>query len=394
MGPNKARCTKAETTRLNVQVTFVMLALLGGRAIGAQQQWSVDATPVLRIAGTTSAGRTVFKFAAGATRLSNGRVVVADGTGGTVQLFDPQGRLVRSVGKRGAGPGEFGFVSWIGQCSSDTSYVWDFMQTRLTTIGPAGDILRQVRLPVDPAVGPPPAMLACSRSGHLAYLARSLDRGVRSPDGKSVRQRGGLYLGTAGGNFTRIASEFPVVELGPSLKGREFPRPAGKLTSIAVGRDRIYLGTADSGFVDALDLAGKRVATIQVKSDQRRPTERHKERSVDAAVAFVEQASRRDSLRAEFLQIKMPDWLPPYSGLFVDPAGVVWVVLSAPGDDTTRLRAFTPTGKKLTDIALPVSLTVFEIGGDYLLGRVEGGTAAPQVALYRLRRPASRVALK
>jgi hypothetical protein len=83
-----------------------------------------------------------------------GRVVVrADGTMAVplpqdmqIRLYDAAGTRIATVGGRGGGPGEFqhiGAMTWIG----DTLMVDDQRQRRVTSIDPAGNVLRTVLLP-------------------------------------------------------------------------------------------------------------------------------------------------------------------------------------------------------------------------------------------------------
>ncbi len=85
-------------------------------------------------------------------------------------------------------------------------------------------------------------------------------------------------------------------------------------------------------------------------------------------------------------KIPMPERLPFYSGLFADPDGVLWIVLSTPGDSVTRIRAMQDNGEALGEVAIPVGLRVFEVGRDYVLGAYEDERGEPHVAMYRVRR--------
>lgn len=82
----------------------------------------------------------------------------------------------------------------------------------------------------------------------------------------------------------------------------------------------------------------------------------------------------------------MPVQLPPYSAVLTDSEHVLWVVLSAPGDKETLLRAAAPDGNLLGDVRIPMELHVFEVGRDYVLGTYESKDAIPYVALFRLHR--------
>jgi len=94
----------------------------------------------------------------------------------------------------------------------------------------------------------------------------------------------------------------------------------------------------------------------------------------------------RERVKNSFLKIPMPKQLPPYSALHIDPEQLLWVVLSTSGDPDTRLRCLRSDGRVIADVRIPVALTVFEIGLDYVLGGYEDEEGEPYVAVYRLRR--------
>ncbi len=98
----------------------------------------------------------VFGLIASANRLSDGRIVIADARSQDIRFFDPSGRFLEKVGSQGNGPGEFRYFSGIVRIPGDTLFIADGRLGRLTTIGPSGDIARQVkhvRLPSGRAVG-------------------------------------------------------------------------------------------------------------------------------------------------------------------------------------------------------------------------------------------------
>ena len=112
---------------------FVSIAALfsyaacGSDQVGQQgldaDTWSVDSVPELTIAGTAANGGLVFESASGATRLSDGTIVIADGLGSAVRFVTSEGVLLRTVGREGGGPGEFNRIQWLGQCSKDSVFV-------------------------------------------------------------------------------------------------------------------------------------------------------------------------------------------------------------------------------------------------------------------------------
>jgi hypothetical protein len=61
-------------------------------------------------------------------------------------------------------------------------------------------------------------------------------------------------------------------------------------------------------------------------------------------------------------------------------------VLSVPGDPTTRLRAIRENGTVVADVTVPVNLSVFEVGADYMIGAREDENGEPHLMVFRLRR--------
>ena len=112
----------------------------------------------------------------------------------------------------------------------------------------------------------------------------------------------------------------------------------------------------------------------------------HYDHALDESVAFVTNLDQRRGLRASFGRISMPKELPPYSALFVDPAQLLWVVVSARGDPDTRFQILRADGTAVANVRVPIGMTVFEIGSDYILGGYEDGDGEPHVALFRLHR--------
>lgn len=71
------------------------------------RRFVVDTVPLLDITGTVTPDSSAFLLAAAGLRLDDGRIVIADMYDAAVRYFDASGRLIRKVGRRGAGPGEF-----------------------------------------------------------------------------------------------------------------------------------------------------------------------------------------------------------------------------------------------------------------------------------------------
>jgi hypothetical protein len=78
---------------------------------------------------------------------SDNRVFVFDGQGPSLKLFDSSGALVRFVGRKGGGPGEFEQVTGIGLLPNGTLAMWDASHGRVNIYAANGDFSTQWRVP-------------------------------------------------------------------------------------------------------------------------------------------------------------------------------------------------------------------------------------------------------
>ena len=331
-------------------------------------QWPVDSVPVFDVASMAPDGSPAFFFAGGATRLADGRVAVVDPFDAAVRLFDASGKPIRKVGRRGDGPGEFQAPAWIQQCGADSLFVWDFMRASITVMDSAGRVAREY-----PERGNTYA-LSCSRTGVVAGLGGPAITGP--PNAKGETYEAPLWLADTHGVITK---PFGDVAFGEN-------RPLGRLTRVAAASDRVFVGTADSAYVDVYALDGRRMGAVPVGVELRRPTERNYERAIDGMVALMTSREMREGSKKQMLKIPMPEHLPAYTGVFADPAGTLWVLTSAPGDPDTRLRALTEDGRVLGEVRVPRELRVFEVGMDYVLGSYDDAQGEQHVAMYRMHR--------
>lgn len=367
-------------TRVAARLLATLIASCLPNAAGAQARWSVDPRPAVVIRGTTADGEVLFGNPTGAARLSNGEIAVADGSPSApaIVFFDAEGHRRRAVGRSGAGPGEYRTIRWMRQCAPDTLYVYDLWLRRIEVLGGDGSFVREFRTSTDAN------MAGCSPSGMLAIVggyARDAppSAGLRSATGP-------LLLTDARGNVVRMVGEVPVYDLAFTTFAGWMLRLAGRLPSVALSRDRVYVGPSDSSSILVFALDGHRITTLPVRIPPRAPERRHLDAAADLMVSFVPPGELRDRARERFRNTPAAEHLPPFSSLAVDPEGVLWANLSVPGDTVTVLRALGAAGEVLGEVRLPIALTVFEIGRDYVLGAFEDPAGEPVVALYPLRR--------
>ena len=355
--------------------TTIVLALLGCEdppardAISDDTESDGERRPILEIPGTAPNGDLRFASAVGATRLSDGTIVIGDRLDRMVRFVDRQGNPRRTVGREGEGPGEFDDIDWLGQCGPDSVFVWDADLKRMTVIDAAGNVVATFPLPSDPSAAPP-SIVSCSREGVVAFIGIPVDLGdiwkhYRAP----------LFLADTRGAIAREIGEVAAFE----------GRPLGKIISLALTWDRIYVGTKDSAFVDVYSLNGSHLGVVAVGASARAPTPEHYESAIDIQVMGLGSVSDREALKELMLGWPMPDYLPPYAALLADPKGLLWVQISLPGDAETWLSAIDREGRIVADVRLPRFVSVFEVGDDYLLATYVDEGGEPFVVMYEIR---------
>ncbi len=345
-------------------------AIVAERVVGLPNQ----PVAILDIPGTAPNGDLTFAYARAATRMSDRTIVIADNLGVAVRYINDAGKLVRTVGREGGGPGEFQGVSWLGQCAPDSVFVWDTRQMRMSVFDRDGDFVRQYRTPADPTVTAMIGEVRCSRTGTFAFQGLPPRLYVPTPSNPGPQYRAPLWIADALGYTTH---ELEDIALGEA-------RPMGKFTGIALSSDHMYVGSADSAFVDVYGIDGVLTGAIKVGVGLRRPTERHYEYAIDAQVGGGGTPEFRQEWRERLAEIPMPDYMPPYTGVFTDPQGTLWVVVSVPGDPTTQLRALDPEGIILGDVHLPPDIRILVVGRQYIIGAYEDEGGEPHVVVYEM----------
>jgi hypothetical protein len=362
------------------RTTLLLVALTHPVSAVSQQTWTVGTQPVLDIIGADSRGKVNFALPAGATRLSDGSLLVADRGGGSVLLFDRSGTLIRTSGRAGEGPGEFQSMLWAGGCGTDSLLVWDARLRRATFVGKGG-ILRQFNLPATPST-PNGLWFSCGSGGTIAYLSEPTGR--RAPIAANIIQmEANVVALTREGELAKNHGLFSGGEW--FLPGRGgFPRPLGAATSIAMVGNSIVVGTADSASIVVIATDGKRT-TLAVPGERRAPTREEFDASV-RAIGSLAPGSVRQMAIDGLSKAPMPPLLPPYSSIFPDQTGLVWVQLSPTGSRQSDFIAMQLDGRVLARIRIPRPLTIYEIGRDYVLGSFTDDQDEVHIVIYRLTR--------
>lgn len=97
--------------------------------VGAQQLWRLQPTPQVSIGDGPGDGHELYQVA-DATVAPDGRILLLDGGSHTVRSYGPQGRLLKSVGGKGDGPGEYQSLRTLRLLASGDLLVYDLVSQR------------------------------------------------------------------------------------------------------------------------------------------------------------------------------------------------------------------------------------------------------------------------
>ena len=362
--------------------------------------WSISAEPDLVIGRMSGDDRYLFGEVAGAVVLRDGRVAVLDGQAALVRVYSPGGVHIEDWGGRGEGPGEFGgdprrLLAYRG----DSILVEQFAYHETNIYDDRGSFGRAiapemwVRFHQDRASLFDPSMVAvrtcCTLWGGLpngAFLG-SYSEMVRYAEEGTMRA-------------TVMAAITPESGSGPASAGvfnagRYFGYPDHGVIeaqfefrfSMAVGPDGYFVTEGDAYSIHAYDASGRLRRIIRL---DRAP------RPVTAEVRAAHEARLRERTpppNEEWLRRRLavpyPDHLPAFEWLHADADGNVWARQRRYGADAGgpyEFFVFGADGRHLGPIQLPAGLEVYQIGADFVLGKVRDDLDVDYVHLYRIEK--------
>jgi hypothetical protein len=364
---------------------------------------------VLTIEGTASAQdvRTVsidspevtfdqgFTHVVGVRQLADGRVIVLDSHERTIVVFGNDGRVIRTLGRSGSGPGEFLMPSSILAVSGDSTLIRDGPNNRFLVITPdavMGDILDLLGQP--PGGPPPPLGVAMVRfadqRGHFYAQAQAI-----------LRRSGGEYQLIDSAAIERWTDRsagrdtiaFIYVRHVPGTTAargfvayRAKDRPAYWTSpQWAVSSDGWLAIANDAPYrIDTIDPNGRRHFGEPIPTRPVRVTDAMKQRwCEDRGRPQPMLTSRRDGTPATVQMVRMPcdppkawpEFIPPFLPGAVSFAvdGSIWVNRTFEHDNPVQYDVVSRAGRLVGRVRLPESrrLVGFGDGWVYLVRRDE-----------------------
>lgn len=332
-----------------------------------------------------------------ATRQSDGTVAVGNSASGEIRLFRQDGTFMRQFGSTGGGPGEFrgaNALRKVRRIAGDTLLTWDIYGQTVSVFTPDGEYVRSFGLD-----GPARQHFWAGAFADRSILMRVLDPGWTGgpeniPEGLT---RGTLTLHHYGSDH-RLSNSLTDIPDSEGFRARWGPwgsiagdAPFGRVTTIQAGGEEIYVATGDADEVAVYHQSGtlerlirRSVEPVQVTPEM---VSHDKAARVEGDSAQLERYDVEPRVRRMIEELPYPAVLPPYGRTVLDSEMNLWVeAFRASEDDPADWSVFDKEGIWLGRVTLPKGLEVYEIGADYILGRILGELEVERIEVYEIVR--------
>ena len=358
------------------------------------QAWRLSEEPVVDIGGGETEEDQLFRVV-GALRLSNGRIVIANGGSIELKFYAPIGAHSFNAGGIGGGPGEFQSLGRFYRLGGDSLVVHDFRQRRTSIFGADGAFARSFQLQATTEMLRPAPAGAFQdgtflvREGGFAIGAQGPIR-IERPEEEVFRyDASGVALHTLG-SYPSI--EFVIAHSGGVRPNGErpigrSPRYFGRSTAFFVHGDHFYVGDNATYEIKVYSLNGGLDLLIRKQHTHVSVTQDDIEvvRSETLARMRTDEVRRRvrQALRERpAAPATMPAFAPE---IRIDEVGNLWVQqYNRPKDKVPRWTVFDQDGVLLGSLTFPVAFSPLDIGPDYVLGLWRDADDVEHVRMYEL----------
>lgn len=323
----------------------------------------------------------------------DGRVVIADASDLVLRVLNADGTQRFVFGNRGRGPGEFTQLSWVGNCTGDSIYVWDGSAAKFLTFSSEGGFVRETLVPESRSA----TAVSCSRTGTLISATSAVPSPVQPNKVTGTTSKGVPYEvvqlqarirviqpdGRRVESATFTARESFLARVLPDGKVNNFPMPLGASHYVAMAGSSILLATTDSNALRLLDTNGVVVSRRLLRSS-RAATPDDFEREIQHWLDRIPKSI--STYYQDFARtLPPPSRMPAILGATADnERGVAWITLSTGATNETAVVAIDSAGREVRRISLPRAGRVLSVNGDWLLLRSAGEDGEETIGLYRL----------
>ena len=352
----------------------------------ADTRWRVAAEPVLSIGTADGAVEYQFDRVEGVVLRRDGAIVVADAGSSEIRFYDASGRFASKSGRPGEGPGEYQFLTSLGEGPGDSLWVYDFGSRRFTILTSDGRSVRTVSVG-----GMLSGLEAVGRTSDGSFLVREY-RSSRLHEELAglVRPLAAVAVLAPGGGAIDTIRLFPGQEVYIGTEdGRgvmSFP-PYARSAAAARQGDDVWVGDQATYEIGLYDRSGQPLRLVRRLGLNLRLSQADLDRFIEAELAGRAESERQMLLR-HYESLTAPESRPAYGRLLVDAEGHLWVSeWTSYRTQPIRWDVFARNGAYLGEVEVPERFRLFQVGHDRLVGVWRDELDVEQVRVHRIEKP-------
>ena len=354
---------------------------------GSRLPWRVGPEPAVSIGVFDGEEPYMFDWATSVTRLSDGRIVVADMGTAELRVFDEAGIHSATWGGQGEGPGEFASLVHVGRWPGDSIAAWFRTDLGIAILDSEGNYGRSFVLgSIEEVAWRRPRPLDVRETGHILAIRAPEDADtavVELWDGEGTLS---ASLGThPGAEVIVTTDDRGMKHLSWKAYGRELVTGLWGEQVVASPNDRYELR--------AFGPDGTLARVVRRGHVPRTPTEADRAPYVEGQMSAYQgpgiPAALVEQARRGFETTPFADYFPAFSSVLGDAVGHLWVEeyeIPSEARPGTLWTVFDPNGHALGFVETPEGLEIHEIGEGYILGRFVDELGVEHVQLWPLER--------
>lgn len=353
--------------------------------------WSIAGKPRLLL-GNEDAAET--QFTAPSVRiLPQGDLAVADLGSNEIRHFRADGSFVRSLSRRGTGPGEIE-GPFILERQGDTLVAIQGVPgptlIHLFTVG-QGFLGRR---PLRAAGAPRPTPIGRTSDGNTVAMLGAVRIFKETPSvGSIFRDTQTIVLIPDAGGQARVLGTFPAA----TLMSYSLPTPPsrvlvgalsiGPAMVIGVSADRVWIGDSGAGTISVFDGSGRLVQSVRYPARRRSFAEAALQQAREEAMRSASTERERARIAMTYDPSVRPRSAPFFSRFVGGPAGEMWIIgfEENPAKGAVAL-ALDKSGRPIARVDLPARFTPHDVGEKWIAGVSLSEDGTERIAVFDLKR--------
>lgn len=369
---------------------------------GSRLDWRIGPEPAVSIGQREGEDPYMLHRVSDATRMRDGRVVIANSGSNELRFFDSLGNHLANRGGSGEGPGEFARLLGVEPWPGDSIVAWMDPRLGLSVFDGDGNYGRTItRVSADPRPLRQSRASATPNTTPAGHEGGPVPRDMSGPMllwlPVSATRDGGILAIAGGrdGNTTVVQVRdgeggelsSPITHTGP--EPMMLAQAYGGEPAVVSWGDLVIVTSTTRYELKAFARDGTLARIVRRGHELRAPTEAE-------VFAFMEDNSppgmSAEQIRRQFQSMPVPEYFPAFGRIMTDAAGHLWVReynLPDVERDAPLWTVFDAEGRVLGFVETPPDLTIHEIGEDYILGKMRDELRVEYVQLWPLARSRS-----